>query len=194
MRISGGLARGTRLQTPKGDATRPATDGLRQAVFSSLGAWVEGAWFLDLFAGSGAYGLEALSRGALGGLWVENNPRAVACIRANGELVARSAGHPPWRTEVRSVDALTAPWPDSVSEDAWPAAPDLVFIDPPYEQISRVGPALLARLDERLAVKRDPLVVFEMPGEVSLDWPGWTVARRLGKGTKQPTAVVYRKV
>lgn len=57
MRISGGRARGIPLLAPKGDAVRPATDGMRQAVFSSLGERVNDAWFLDLFAGSGAYGL-----------------------------------------------------------------------------------------------------------------------------------------
>src|SRR5258705_11275862 len=67
MRISGGVARGIPLVVPKGDAVRPATDGMRQAVFSSLGGRVVDACFLDLFAGSGAYGLEALSRGAAGG-------------------------------------------------------------------------------------------------------------------------------
>ncbi len=56
MRISGGLARGIELSVPRGDAVRPATDGMRQAVFSSLGARVAGARFVDLFAGSGAYG------------------------------------------------------------------------------------------------------------------------------------------
>ena len=64
MRITGGSARGIPLSLPKGDAVRPATDALRQAVFSSLAARVPGTRFLDLFAGSGAYGLEALSRGA----------------------------------------------------------------------------------------------------------------------------------
>ena len=67
VRISGGAARGIELLVPKGDTVRPATDGMRQAVFSSLGARVAGARFVDLFAGSGAYGLEAFSRGASGG-------------------------------------------------------------------------------------------------------------------------------
>src|SRR5258708_32993696 len=81
MRISGGIARGITLATPKGDATRPATDGMRQAVFSSLGASVVGARFLDLFAGSGAYGLEALSPGAASGVFVEQSPKAAVSER-----------------------------------------------------------------------------------------------------------------
>src|SRR3954454_24471036 len=90
MRISGGAARGITLVTPKGDAVRPATDGMRQAVFSSLGARVAGARFLDLFAGSGAYGLEALSRGAIAGTFVEQNGKAVACLRQNIAAVCKS--------------------------------------------------------------------------------------------------------
>jgi hypothetical protein len=69
MRISGGAARGAVLAVPKGDAVRPATDGMRQAVFSALGARLAGARFADLFAGSGGYGLEAWSRGAAGGVY-----------------------------------------------------------------------------------------------------------------------------
>src|SRR5882724_13627781 len=92
MRISGSVARGIPLAVPKGDAVRPATDGMRQAVFSSLRGRVSGARFLDLFAGSGAYGLEALSRGAAGGVFVEQNARAAACVRKNIEAVCKSLG------------------------------------------------------------------------------------------------------
>ena len=92
MRISGGAARGITLVVPKGDAVRPATDGMRQAAFSSLGALVTGAQFLDLFAGSGAYGLEALSRGAAGGVFVEKNAKAAACVRQNLAAVCKSLG------------------------------------------------------------------------------------------------------
>jgi len=69
---------------------RPATDGLRQAVFSSIAARVPGAQFLDLFAGSGAYGLEALSRGAAGGIFVEKNAKAAGCLRHNLAAVCKS--------------------------------------------------------------------------------------------------------
>ena len=70
MRICGGAARGITLRVPKGDLVRPATDGMRQSLFSSLGARVPDARVLDLFAGSGAYGLEAVSRGARAGMFV----------------------------------------------------------------------------------------------------------------------------
>ena len=92
MRISGGQARGIPLRVPPGDAVRPATDGMRQAVFSSIASRVPGARFFDLCAGSGAYGLEALSRGAAGGVFVEKNAKAVACVRTNLAAVCKSLG------------------------------------------------------------------------------------------------------
>src|ERR1035438_5299822 len=90
VRISGGGARGIELAVPKGDAVRPPTDGMRQAVFSSIAARIAGARFVDLFAGSGAYGLEAFSRGASGGTFVESSSRASACLRRNIAAVCRS--------------------------------------------------------------------------------------------------------
>src|ERR1017187_2220082 len=140
MRISGGQARGIPLIVPKGDAVRPATDGMRQAAFSSLGAYVAGARFLDLFAGSGAYGLEALSRGAVSGVFVEKNAKATACLRQNLAAVCKSLGRDPAGVEVFQADALSVPSGEGV--------PDVVFIDPPYEIIPEAAPVLFARLRE----------------------------------------------
>jgi 16S rRNA (guanine966-N2)-methyltransferase len=183
MRITGGHARGIPLTLPKGDAVRPATDALRQAVFSSLAARVAGARFLDLFAGSGAYGLEALSRGAAGGVFVEKDMRTAGFIRQNITAVCKSLG--------RSVDDLRVVTADAtVTMPGEP--PDLVFIDPPYEIIPTVAPKIFARLDELLATKPDPVVVFEMPGELELGPAGWTCVKRLGKGGRQPTAAIFR--
>ncbi len=185
MRISGGQARGIPLAVPKGDAVRPATDGMRQAAFSSLGAYVAGARFLDLFAGSGAYGLEALSRGASGGVFVEKNAKAAACVRQNLAAVCKSLGRSPAGLEVLQADALTVPLDGG-------AVPDLVFIDPPYEIIPEVAPGLFARLMPVLAPKPDALVVFELPGEIELAPAGWTMLKRLGKGVRQPTVAFFR--
>src|SRR5579871_6880774 len=106
MRISGGAACGIPLRVPTGDAVRPATDGLRQAVFSSLGPRVAGALFWDLFAGSGAYGLEALSRGAAGGIFVEKKPRTAAHIRANLAAVDKSLGRETADCKIVPAEAL----------------------------------------------------------------------------------------
>lgn len=185
MRITGGQARGIPLTLPKGDAVRPATDAMRQAVFSSLAARVAGARFLDLFAGSGAYGLEALSRGAAGGVFVERDARTAGFIRQNLAAVCKSLG--------RTTDGLLVITADATSVTPPGEAPDLVFVDPPYEIISEVAPKLFTRLDAILAAQADPLVVFEMPGEIELAPPGWVCAKRLGKGARQPTVVIFRK-
>lgn len=186
MRISGGVARGIMLATPKGDLTRPATDGMRQAVFSSLGASVVGARFLDLFAGSGAYGLEALSRGAAGGVFVEQNPKAAGCVRQNLAAVCKSAGRDAQDFSVLQTDARTVPL-------AGGAAPDLVFIDPPYEIIAAIAPALFLKLAEALAPNPGAIIVFELPGELTLAPPGWDLLKRLGKGARQPTVAFFRR-
>ena len=187
MRISGGVATGIPLLVPKGDAVRPATDGLRQAVFSSLASRVPEARFLDLFAGSGAYGLEALSRGAKAGVFVEKNSKAAGCLRHNLAAVCKSLDRGLEGLEIRQADVLNTPL------DTNGAAPSLVFIDPPYEIFSGIALRVFARLDELFFADSDPVVVFEMPGELTFEPPGWTSVKRLGKGIRQPTAVFFRK-
>jgi 16S rRNA (guanine966-N2)-methyltransferase len=187
VRISGGVARGIPLVTPKGELTRPATDGMRQSVFSTLGAHVPGARFLDLFAGSGAYGLEALSRGSAGGVFVEKHVKAAACVRQNIVAVCKSMGRVAGEDLlVMQADALTLPLGGS-------ALPDLVFIDPPYEIIPEVAPVLFARLSELLATKPETLIMFEAPGEIELAPPGWELRKRIGKGRGQPTVMFFRR-
>ena len=187
MRISGGVARGIPLAVPKGDAVRPATDGMRQAVFSSLGTRVEGVWFLDLFAGSGAYGLEALSRGARGGVFVEQNARAAACLRENIAAVCKSLGRTTGDLRVIQADARNVPL-GSGGE-----TPDIVFVDPPYEVIAEIAPALFARLAELLVSKPEAIVMFELPGEIEIAPEGWLLLKRLGKGVRQPTVAFFRR-
>src|SRR5918998_3417279 len=83
MRVIAGRWGGRRLQAPPGDATRPTSDRVREALFSILGARVDDARVLDLFAGSGALGIEALSRGAASATFVDHDPDALAAVRAN---------------------------------------------------------------------------------------------------------------
>lgn len=183
MRITGGQAKGVPLHLPKGDAVRPATDAMRQAVFSSLGARVVEAEFLDLFAGSGAYGLEAFSRGARGGVFVEKDARTAGHIRQNVAAVCKSCRRDPGSLQVIQADATSV---------ALPRAPDMVFIDPPYPIITVVAPKLMARLVDWLIEKPDPLILFEMPGELTLAFEGWTCVKRLGKGERQPSVCIFR--
>jgi 16S rRNA (guanine966-N2)-methyltransferase len=183
MRITGGEARGIPLVAPKGDKVRPATDAMRQAVFSSLGTRIEGASFFDLFAGSGAYGLEAVSRGAIRGTFVEKDARTADFIRRNILAVCKSLQRDPRDLSVVTADAVAVPLAPF---------PDLVFVDPPYELIPVVAPKVFARIDAQRPEKADPLVIFEMPGELTLTPPGWDCVKRLGKGARQPTVCIFR--
>jgi 16S rRNA (guanine(966)-N(2))-methyltransferase RsmD len=136
VRIVAGLYGGRRLQAPAGRSTRPTSDRVREALFSILGAGgVEDARVLDLFAGSGALGIEALSRGAGEAVFVDSDVRAVAAIERNLETLGA-----PGRVHRR--DALK--WLESAAsgEDGF----DLVFADPPYSSASRTA----GRLSELL--------------------------------------------
>ena len=83
MRVIAGKARSIPLVAPKGMQTRPTTDRVKETLFNMLQPWIPGSRFLDLFAGSGAIGIEALSRGALRCVFVERGRAAVSCIREN---------------------------------------------------------------------------------------------------------------
>jgi 16S rRNA (guanine966-N2)-methyltransferase len=186
VRISGGNARGIELIVPKGDAVRPATDGMRQSVFSSLAGRIPGARFVDLFAGSGAYGLEAFSRGASGGTFVERDARTSECLRKNIAAVAKSMGK--GGGEMMAVEADALSLPAGVG-----ARPDLIFIDPPYEDSPEVAPLLFAKLSAALPSDWAGLVVFEMPGEEKVEPPGWDCVKRLGRGARQPSVAIFRR-
>src|SRR3954454_20252175 len=98
MRVIAGRFGGRRLQAPAGAATRPTSDRVREALFAIRGERVAGARVLDLYAGSGALGIEALSRGAAEATFVDSAPAAVRAVRANLEAVGAQA-------EVRRADA-----------------------------------------------------------------------------------------
>jgi len=83
LRVISGTAKGRRLRLVPGEGTRPISDRVKESLFNIIGADIEGAWVLDLFAGTGSVGIEALSRGAAGALLVERDPRALATIQEN---------------------------------------------------------------------------------------------------------------
>src|SRR3954469_9188441 len=118
-RIIGGVAGGRRLSMPKGQATRPTSDRVREGLFSSLGGDLSGRSFLDLYAGSGAVGLEAASRGAAPVVLVERDDKAVRAARDNVAAI----GLP---DVVARADDVTR----FLREPALPC--DVVFLDPPY--------------------------------------------------------------
>lgn len=128
-----GQLRGRRLQAPPGSDTRPTSDRVREALFSVLGD-VADADVLDLFAGSGALAIEALSRGARRATLVERDARAAAVIRGNLEALGLGGD----RARVLRREALRALKDASAAGDAY----DLVFIDPPYRLAAGLGPEL----------------------------------------------------
>jgi 16S rRNA (guanine966-N2)-methyltransferase len=148
MRIIAGSRKGARIFAPKGVSTRPTGDRVREAAFNLIGP-VEDATVLDLFAGSGAYGLEALSRGAARAVFVETDAEAVRAIERNLDKLRLTGA-----TIVRR-DARTALAADTATQRAY----DLVLVDPPYDDWPRLEPSLAPYLREILAP--DGLLVIE---------------------------------
>ncbi len=144
MRIIAGVAKGRRLIAPDSKGTRPVTDRVREAVFSIIGPWVEEARVLDLYAGSGSFGLEALSRGARAATFVENGHKALTALRRNIETVGLGG------TVISST----------VSDYLGHASGsyDLVFMDPPWTQPTTVMNGDLERLDPLLASPAEVVV------------------------------------
>jgi 16S rRNA (guanine966-N2)-methyltransferase len=139
VRVVAGAYRGRRLGTPSGRSTRPTADRVRESLFSILGP-IEGTSVLDLFAGSGALGIEALSRGAGSATFVDSDARAVAAVRRN--LESLGAEGDVWRR-----DAIS--WLASAASEGREF--DLVFLDPPYDSASRVAGPLSERLPSVLS-------------------------------------------
>jgi 16S rRNA (guanine966-N2)-methyltransferase len=137
MRVIAGRLGGRRLGAPPGRTTRPTSDRVREALFSMLGE-LDGIVALDLFAGSGALGIEALSRGAERVVFVERDAGAVATLRAN--LAALGLGES--EATVRVGDALGSLRAARARGEKY----DLVFVDPPYRHASELQSALSALL------------------------------------------------
>lgn len=148
MRIIAGVAKGRPLQTPTGERTRPTADRVKEAWFSSLQPWLPGAHVLDLYAGSGQLGLEALSRGAAEVTFVERDRRALAALRANVAAVDL----PGARVVAAEVVAALEGAPDG-------APFDVVIADPPYDLSDADLTAVLEPLVAHLA--DDAIVTVE---------------------------------
>jgi 16S rRNA (guanine(966)-N(2))-methyltransferase RsmD len=165
MRITAGAFKGRRLDTPRGAITRPTADQVRTALMDALTPWLEGARLLDLFAGAGGVGLEALSRGAEHATFVERDARAVTALRGNvAELELET------RARVLREDVLHA----LRRLDREAARFHLVFLDPPYER-DLAGPVLAVLGAGRLLVP-----------------PGIVVAQHLTKRPPAPAAGALR--
>jgi 16S rRNA (guanine966-N2)-methyltransferase len=163
MRIVAGKFRGARIEAPKGLATRPTSDKVRQALFNVLERGApdvafEDARVLDLFAGSGALGLEALSRGARFCLFVEESAEARAAIRRNVEALGLTGATKIWRRDATRLGPAGTLQPF-----------DLIFCDPPYGK--GLGERALAAAAEGGLVRPGALAVLEERAGLDIAWP-----------------------
>jgi len=167
MRIIAGAWRGRLLAAPKGVATRPTAERMRQALFDMLAhaPWAdrplfEGATILDAFAGTGALGLEALSRGAVKATFFENDRAALAALRANIAACKANA-------DIIARDVLTPPSGERC---------DLVFLDPPYGR--DLGPRAIAALTRSGWIGPGTVIVLETAADETIDIPATPRAER----------------
>jgi len=168
VRIVGGRLRGRTLHAPRGHVTRPTPERVREAVFSIL-ADVEGDRVLDLFAGSGALAIEALSRGAAEATLVDSSPAAIAAIRRNLESLGLAA-------EVRRQRALG--FLEGARADA--RQYDLVFLDPPYRHATALERELSTALAPVLAPGARIVAESDRRAPLELGLPAARDERRYG--------------
>ena len=170
MRLTGGEHGGRKLKVPAA-GTRPTQDKVRAAIFSALAATVPGARVLDLFAGTGATGLEAWSRGAAWVEWVENGRSALRVLRDN----VNALGVPPDAGRIRAADVFQL-----LSARCMETGFDLAVADPPYAEAKTCGwqDRLAGLLAENGWIKPGGVLVFETEGrEARPELPGWRLAR-----------------
>lgn len=158
LHVIGGTFRNRALKAPKGDQTRPTTAILRKAVFDILRPYMEGATFLDLFAGSGAMGIEALSNGASHATFVDQNREAIRCINDNLNSLKLEEQSKVIQGNVMTVlKRLKTPF-------------DIIYCDPPYDQ-AELHLEILPFLDESSLIQSASRILLEeaYPSKLNLD-------------------------
>ncbi len=182
MRIVAGTHKGRKLFAPQGMDVRPTADRVREALFSILGPQIAGASVLDLFAGSGALGLEALSRGAARAVFVDRHPQALAAVRRN--VAELGLGD---RAVIIKADAALGAAPLRSA----PGAPfSLIFLDPPYgRELALRGLELIVRLG--LAAPDCLAVVEQSSKETLAPPPPWSISDERIYGQTRLTFLEY---
>lgn len=175
MRVISGTARGIKLSSLDGLDTRPTLDNVKEAIFSMIFLHTDGARVLDLFAGSGAMGIEALSRGADEAVFVDSNPKACEVVRANLTKARMS-------DKARVVCASAQEYIDSIAEGE---SFDLIFLDPPYAL--GLLDETIDRLCERALVKKGGLIIAEADNGTPIDVKSY----KLLKQKKYGRVLVY---
>jgi 16S rRNA (guanine(966)-N(2))-methyltransferase RsmD len=160
MRVIAGTARSLPLKCIEGLDTRPTTDRIKETLFNMLAPELLNCRFLDLFAGSGAIGIEALSRGAGEAVFVENSPKAFACVKEN--LAFTKLSH---RAQVFHTDALSA-----LRRMEGEKPFDIIFLDPPYGK--GLEKEVLSYLSCSSLADADTTVILEAALNEDTDWIG----------------------
>ena len=180
MRVITGTARGTQLKAPKGFDTRPTLDQVKEGIFSAIQFEVEGRRVLDLFAGSGQMGIEALSRGALSAVFVDMGKEPVRIVRENLE-------------KTRLFDRAVIVQRDSFAYlSSCKEQFDLIFLDPPYAKDSLEN--ALKRISEIDILSDSGIIICERSADkvLSDEYPGFSRWREYRYGSAAVT--IYRKV
>lgn len=196
VRIVSGQWRSRRIEVPPGNRTRPMLDRVRAAVYDTLGSYYGTPGRLppivtaDLFAGGGTLGLEAMSRGATVGVFLENDPRALSILRRNLDKLEVGA-----RGVVEAVNA----WSEGLSEILLQYRCRLVFLDPPYADAWDTSSAgkvmrLLAELTRFAREVENPVLVFHHPASVCFDFSGLDPWRVYAVRTYGTTGITFLEV
>ena len=158
MRVISGNNRGMQLLAPEGMDTRPTQDRIKETLFNMIAFDVPDAYFLDLFAGSGQMGIEALSRGAMGAVFVEKDKNAINCIEKNIAKARLEDSSKVLKMEVSTaLNSLNSHGPF-----------DIVFMDPPYNK--EIEKAVLNQLKDKSFITKDTLIIVEASLETGFDY------------------------
>lgn len=168
MRIIAGTARSMPLKTIEGKDTRPTTDRIKETLFNILQMDVPGSVFLDLFAGSGGIGIEALSRGAMEAVFVEKNPKAMECVKENLKKT-----HFERKGMTMQMDVMTALYKLEGEKQF-----DYIFMDPPYNK--ELEKSVLTYLSGSSLLADEGIIIVEASKETKFDYAeelGYTIIK-----------------
>lgn len=158
MRVIAGSAKRIQLKTLEGMDTRPTTDRIKETLFNMLAPYLYDSRFLDLFAGSGGIGIEALSRGAMESVFVEKNPKAMQCVKENLKRTRLER-----KGMTMTMDVMTALYKLEGEKQF-----DYIFMDPPYGQ--ELERRVLEYLGDSSLISSDGIVIVEAAKETSFDY------------------------
>ncbi|MBR4341644.1 MAG: 16S rRNA (guanine(966)-N(2))-methyltransferase RsmD [Lachnospiraceae bacterium] len=184
MRVISGIAGRRKLVSPPGMDIRPTTDRIKETLFNILAPYIYDSDFLDLFAGSGGIGIEALSRGAGSAVFVDNSNTALNCVKKNLEITGLNSN-----AEVLRMDACAAVSRLYTMRKKF----DIIFIDPPYKQ--EIEKNVLFQLDKNRILKEDGMIIVEASSDTGFDYIEDTcfkISREKKYGSNKHLFIAYK--